>query len=118
MSLAKFEVSVNEIGIGKIVVNDDDISNRVTALRLDVQPGNVPVVSMVQRAGSATIDGEGIVRITEDAKNPNDYIVEFLDGIDPEQLSKEVLGSLGWGDSNPMETALKILKLWAGGIND
>lgn len=114
---AVVELKIQNGRATKVVVNDQDVLKSVNALRLEVQEGALPTLTLLVDAGDVELAGPGVVVVEQkDEVDCTDLMVEFLDSIDPEMLEAESLSSLGWGSDNGTEAMLDTLKKWARGI--
>ena len=111
--LASFRIEVGPLGHGKIVVNEEDVSTKVTGVEFQVRAGQPSLLTLHTMAATGTIDGEGIVQVSPPPSSQAS-LVDALSAVDAEWLSAEVLRRSGWGD-DPISMALEILKEWAGG---
>lgn len=107
--LATFQVLAGATG-GRIVVNGQDVTGQVAGARLDLDPRDVPRLTL-QLLGAGEVEGEGIVQITRDGQAE---AAAWLAGLDPEALGAEALNRGGFGRS-PAAAMLEVLVEWATG---
>lgn len=107
--LADIQMRLSPNGMGEILVNGEDISDRVVNLGLQMRPGQPLVVNVQQIAGAVELIGSGVVNVTTPGAEDQQAIRRFLDRLDPSALEAKVLeeGSL---DQGIMETAIQLMK--------
>ena len=108
---AKFSITTDVVGHGRVEVNGEDVSGRVTGVAVVAELGQATVVTLRHVGGTAEISGEGIVKVRDDA----DSLVAFLDDIDVKELERLALDRLDMGSGTPIAEALELLKEWARG---
>ena len=114
MSLSHFEIKTSLDGRASVVVDDVDVSRQIAALQFQARPGDVPILTLVERV-EGSISGDGIVRVESQSNvRTGEVIAEFLEAIDPGDLERVVCERCGFGDSGTMVT-LEVLKEWALG---
>lgn len=96
--MAKFEIEVNAIGKGKVVVDGRDISNDVQALSL-ISATREPTILQLQMAGSAVLQGEGIV---ETYSNDPKMFADWLRQVNRKDVDSRALERGGWGDGSTL----------------
>lgn len=109
---ADISIDLTANGMGKIVVNGEDISNRVVGVTFQCRVGQPLVLNVQQLAGTVEVKGQGVVRV-EVPREAGQTVAQFLDRLDPATLDEEVLGR-GDLENGVMHTAIEILKEKAG----
>lgn len=94
LGFAEFDIDVNAIGRGKIMVNGADISDKISGFQVISESGENPKVLVGHRTKGLKIKGEGIVYLQADVI-PMSTIIRSLD---PEAIEKEALSRQGWAD--------------------
>jgi hypothetical protein len=112
--LARFEIETEDLGINKLTINDQDLSDAFQTVSM-VSTINKPTeVYLTLKPGSGPITGEGIVYVNNPVEgNSVEVIRDFLNGIDAASLSDEALRRSGFGD-DPIHSMIEVLKEWAG----
>lgn len=110
-TLARFEITTDPVGPGSVVINGEDVSDRVSGVAVVAEAGQPTVVTLRHLAGSAEISGEGIVKVVEEG----DAVVSFLEDVSVTELERATLEGLGPGSGSPIAEALGHLKRWARG---
>lgn len=113
--VAKFRVEAGVTGADSIVINGEEVGDRVQAVDLQVRPGGLTVLTVHHVPGAGTIEGEGIVRVASDTADISDadVILGFLGTVDARLLSKQVLESAEYGGMDPIQSAVELLKAMA-----
>jgi hypothetical protein len=91
VGLAKFDIRANPDGTGTVIVNGEDVSDRVRGFVLTAEAHQIPQLQLWMNA-SGELSGEGIVR---QSQADGELIAGFLSALDPSQLEKDVLEALG-----------------------
>jgi hypothetical protein len=93
MEPARFQITADAMS-GRVVVNDVDVTDRVSALQVNVGEGPT-VLTLVSRPSKGTIEGEGIVQVQPpgDGRTDAEIICEFLDQVDPALLDSDSLNA-------------------------
>lgn len=100
--LAKFEVTVDRYGYGSIILNGEEISERVNSIRLDATGGEPTVLAIQLKPGaSGSFNGEGVVHIV----TPVD-LDALLGNLNAEEIDAEASNRLGWGDEGNLTAAI------------
>lgn len=86
--MATFRLKLGMPGQGSVIVNDVDVAENVSALRLTQTVADIPRLELHMR-GDAEVTGEGIVEIHRPPATTN--IVEWLDSVDPAWLDEAAL---------------------------
>lgn len=99
---------------GEVIVNGEDISKRVVSLGFQARAGQPLILNIQQLAGSLELEGQGIVKVDRPGElDGKQAIYQFLDRLDPFTLEEEVL-TRGNLEKGIMETAIEVMKEWAG----
>lgn len=113
-ALSTFSVTTDAVGPGKVVINGEDVSDRIAGVAVVAEVGQPTIVTLRQPPAAGEISGEGIVRVR--TQGAGDGVVEFLEAIDPKELERVTLGRLGGLCSrSPIAETLELLKEWARG---
>lgn len=103
------EIEVSEMGVKKLLVGGEDVSDEVSGVGFTVEPGRPPVVNLRLAAPEAIkLKGHAVIQVIESRPDP-ELIVQFLSSIDPKILEGLALEGLDYGGASPMESALKVL---------
>jgi len=111
MGLTPFDISLAP-GEGRVVVDGQDVSSRVTRVTIDAPAGEIPKV-FLELNGQGTLEGEGIVHIVKD-QDMREIVAEFISNVDPSALEAAALEKLGGGLSAPMSTGEAFLEALKG----
>lgn len=119
MPLARIRVYLDATGPQSVLVNGEDVVDRVAEVGLKASPGQPPELWLMHR-GELDLEGDGIVKVAlveqgAVSASDSDVICEFLDSIDPAELETRALESLGLGDAGGTQAMLDQLKRWARG---
>lgn len=113
-ALSKFSITTDAVGPGTVVVNGEDVSDRIAGVAVVAEAGQPTIVTLRQPPAAGEISGEGIVRVQQ--QDAGDGVLAFLEDIDPKELERVTLGRLGGLCSRtPIAEALEQLKEWARG---
>lgn len=105
--MPKFYVEMNESGRGKVIVDETDLSNEVTALRVDAALGK-PTLLTLELSNPGVIQGEGIVQILRDAESPD--LAQFVKSLNASEIEQEAMNRMGWGsDATLTQTILEVI---------
>ena len=94
--MAQFRIEATAGALPVLVLGNQRVPG-VTALAFDAQPGELPRVT-VQIVGEGVIEGEGIVHV-EKAGDDRQAVLDMIDGLDPDEVDRVALASLGFGDA-------------------
>lgn len=108
MGLLPFVIRADAIG-GRIEVDGEDVTDRVTAADLHFGEHEPSVLTLHHRPGSGPVEGEGIVQLVDYLENPVELIRRFLDSVDAAALEQAALESLDY-DSSTAEAFIAALK--------
>ena len=114
--LSTWQIRAGVSGRGHVMVNDVDLSDRVTGLAMVARSGELPKLTLELR-GEGTLEGEGIVDVIRDAR-PEDLraaVLEWLSEIDPDQLAEEAMREAPM-TASPVELVLAALQRMAAGL--
>lgn len=105
--MATFEVELDPLGHGRVIVNGEDVSREVMALQIDAAVREPTILRLQMKPGyTGKMSGEGIVQVGI----PVD-LDGLLAGMDPEELESEAAARLGWGDgSNLTAKIIEVLR--------
>lgn len=112
MEVASFRLEVTPFG-GRIHVNGEDVTDRVGIAELRVADGQ-PSTLTLHHIGEGSIEGEGIVNISNTADDAAEIICGFLESIDPDQLDADALNNAD-SATNLTAVMLKMLQRYARG---
>lgn len=116
---ADFEVSVEQDGTARIVVNGEDVSERVDGAQVILASDQVPRLVLRQQIGAGGISGRGIVTVAAGGEvDEAELIVHWLANLDPERLSKAIPAATGGGlgaNRTIGAAAIHVLTAWAKG---
>lgn len=101
---AELHVEMGTYGLKQLVVNGKDLTESCRSVRIDVESGAVPVVSLQMLPGPFELDGPGVVMIQSQKMSA----VDFLKSIDASYVERKSLEAADWG-SSPGELFLKVL---------
>lgn len=96
--MAKFEIDVEPVGRGKIVVDGQDISNSVKAVSVLATAGE-PTLLQLQMFGSGTLKGEGIIETY--SEDPRAFVM-WLKSLNRQDIDQQAMNRGGWGDSSTL----------------
>lgn len=111
--LAEFDVEVSATGIGRVTINGEDVTDRLTGVRLDSAHGGTPVLTVWHAGAFGDVKGVGVVRVVD--QDNGESTAAWLANLDPAELDKAVLERMGWGESETMAMVLTVLQEWARG---
>jgi hypothetical protein len=110
---ADVSLSIRE-GKSSLVVNGEDLTRHTKHVFMETD-GTVTRVGIEFAQPDFVFEGQGVVEVVKVAEfNPTGAILEFLQAIDPEQLEKDALASLGMGGDATAEI-LETLKRYVRG---
>lgn len=101
MDIAEFEIQVGAHGRGQVIVNGEDVSDKVNAVSFHTGPQMVPTL-ILSGVATGTIQGAGIVEVRGEGNSA--AVAGFIRNLDPEEVEEEALANLGQGD-DPNVTA-------------
>lgn len=108
MTVGPVRLSLAAAGGVEIVVGDADLSGMVRSIALDAGPIGQPSRLVVELVGQAA-EIEGLADVTFSRAGG---AVEFLRSVDADELEKEALSRIGYGDS-ATQAILDVLAEWA-----
>lgn len=118
MGLSRFSIDVGAGGRGHVLINGEDVADRVRRVTVDSVASEVPKIYL-EMQGEGHIEGEGIVNVVQDL-DQRQVVAEFLGNLDPGSLESAALfkmGGLGEGLTTG-EAFLEVLKEYARGDDD
>ena len=102
MKFATFNIEAPVAGRGgKIIVNGEDISDRVNAFRLTSSINEITVLQLSLIKVEGTIEGEGIVQVGVDAD-----LDKVLASFKADEIEQEALSRLSWGDGATLTSVI------------
>lgn len=107
--LAQFEITLRPGADPQVSIDGKELPGTIGVRIYQDERGDIPVVAIETRADKVTVKGTG-----GSAVSLGMSIVEFLEGIDPEQLQAEALRRGNFA-TPPAQTMLGILKELADG---
>lgn len=88
--LATFAIDA-QVGVARVVVNDQDISSGTQAFRVEMSlDDQIPVLTIQRLATAGAIEGRGIVQVV-DGSTPAQAVTSFLDDLDPAEVERRAL---------------------------
>lgn len=106
MSLARYQLTTDDNGQTKLVVEGHDISAYVQRVTVDHRQGYPVPQVFVEGFGVGDIEGVGqFFERVEDSSS----VVAFLQSVDPERLEREALETLGLESGGPASATEAIL---------
>lgn len=114
--MRKIQLDLVAGGPSRIVVDETDISDWVTAVRILARPWDVPALQ-VEIRGDITVNiPEGLIGLM-DGIDPTAILTEAVDQLDPAGLETAILAELGGlnGPNSTGEAAVAALRKWAAG---
>lgn len=103
--LTPFRLKLGANGYGLVELGDIDVSGMVGAVALDARAGQRATRLVIELLGDVEVEAVGNVTVMRSALD----LTEFLEGIDPDELEKEALSRLGWGDKGTTQAILDVL---------
>lgn len=113
MDLASYSVDLSNPLAPVVSVNGEPVPN-VRRVTLDCTTGDVPHLFLELLPDTRILEGQGVVvQRIEIPDDGLDAMAQFLDGLDPSELEREMLEEFG-GLSNATtgEACLTVLKRW------
>lgn len=107
MDAAEFRIDAGPVGARAIVVNGEDVTDRVTAWQVAGRDGSATGLILHVAAGG-TIEGQGVVQVV-----PPDYreeLASILDHLDPKAVEEKVLEAMQWGDDSVVKATMDYVK--------
>lgn len=95
MSLAKIELAATDLD-ATVVINGEDLSKQLRAVRLDMQVRDVPRVIIEFSRPDVKFSGEGVVEVVTDVGTT---IRDWITGLDGQQLADRAAAASDWGTS-------------------
>ena len=108
MRVTQFQVDLSDPVDPKMVVDGEDVTDRVEQLAVVVGRNELPKLVVTMSPGAGSISGSGVVEV----HNDEDQVARWLGNINPEALEQAMLKE--WSDSTG-KTALAVLGRWALG---
>lgn len=94
--LARFTVRIGPDGACEVFANGK-LLEWVAGVALQARPGYPPMLQL-EATGEVEVEGEGIVRIPAETEDDGLELAQILDALDPEEIDRQVLAGLGFGD--------------------
>lgn len=107
MALARFQLITEGTEL-RLAVNGEPVAG-LASVQLIAAPGKVAQL-VVQQRGDVLLEGEGVVHVQPEAVGARDLVLAWLDAIDPQQLERDALNTLGWGDETLPEAMVSMLR--------
>lgn len=111
MGLVPFSIDIDATGDGRYLVDGQDVTAQVAGAVVEIDRGNLTVLTLIQRASTARIEGQGIVQV----QAPEDMLgqlAEVLLSADAAALEQKALNSPELGDG-PGAVTRECLRLLA-----
>lgn len=118
MTVTPVDIDYTDPARGRLLVDGVDVSDKVTALRFEVDRTALPVLTVQTIPAAGRIFGAAVV-VHELPAEPDPSgagtVLRFLDGCDPAELERQALAGLGLdGESlSTGEAMLATLRRWA-----
>lgn len=109
---ANIEISSGPYGLNKLTVNNQDWTTNVNALRIELNPQSVPVISVSVNPGPIEMNGPGIIKVSVPQEAVKERLMDFLSALDPNSVEHLALDDLGYG-GNTTEAIINVIKVLA-----
>lgn len=114
MGLLSFSVDVDANGTARVLLDGQDVSDRIAGVNVAARPGQPPVLTLLH-AGEGPIEGEGIVRVVEEGLDQREAVLAFLSNLDAAEVDRQALEKMQWGSKSLTATVIEVLKEAVGG---
>lgn len=112
------QIRLETTGVRKtLVVNGEDIGGQVARLFLDAGHDDVTRVGVEFVMPDLVFEGEGIVEVLRNAEQPDpkEFILGFLEAVDPEILEERMLKVAGFEATTGQAALMALTELINGG---
>jgi hypothetical protein len=113
VELAEFEVEVNAVGHGRVVVNDEDLSREVSGVTVSTAPGQPTVLTLHHLGAAGRITGQGVVHVV--TASAGEALAELLGGLDAEEIERLALERMAWQEGTLTTHVMAVLRELSAG---
>jgi len=92
--LVSVSISSDNESRGHLILDGQDISDKVVGFQIAAEPGYAPIVTLHFEAGLVEMDGVVVSRRIV----PDSEVLQKLRQIEPDEIEAEALADLGMGD--------------------